>query len=257
MRPRRHLSSLGLALAGALLVGATASHAALTTDVCLAKKSQVRGKLTQCLATEDAKALQGKPADFGKCGTKFQEKVAQLNDKAGDTGIECRYVDNGDGTVTDYDTGLQWEKKDNLNGGTNFADPHDADNIYSWGNVSGCGTAGCPNGTAFTDFLGRLNTCGTPIGIGFSTFGFANHCDWRLPTLSELLTIRQAPCETSACIDPIFGPTDVAAYWASTSNVADVDRAWSVAFSFGSTPTNGTTFKNSAAIAVRAVRGGS
>jgi hypothetical protein len=34
--------------------------------------------------------------------------------------------------VTDLNTGLQWEKKDNLRGGANFSDPHDADNGYTW-----------------------------------------------------------------------------------------------------------------------------
>jgi len=37
-----------------------------------------------------------------------------------------RFVDNGDGTVTDNMTGLMWEKKDNSSG------IHDMDNIYTW-----------------------------------------------------------------------------------------------------------------------------
>ena len=43
-----------------------------------------------------------------------------------------RFKDNGDQTVTDNLSGLVWEKKDNLDDSTNFADPHDADNDYTW-----------------------------------------------------------------------------------------------------------------------------
>jgi hypothetical protein len=52
-----------------------------------------------------------------------------------------------------YDAGLQWEQKDNLDGTANLEDPHDADNGYPWSSNSGP-----PDGTAFTDFLGRLTT---------------------------------------------------------------------------------------------------
>jgi hypothetical protein len=51
---------------------------------------------------------------------------------------------NGDGTATDYDTGLQWEQK------TDDGSVHDKDNTYSWSP-----TLGPPDGTAFTAFLTR------------------------------------------------------------------------------------------------------
>src|SRR5439155_128123 len=70
------------------------------------------------------------------------------------TTTTLRFVDNMDGTVTDNETGLQWEQKDGAGGGANFADPHDVDNTYTW---SSSGTAA--DGTAFTDFLSRLNAC--------------------------------------------------------------------------------------------------
>jgi len=45
----------------------------------------------------------------------------------------ARYIDNGDGTVTDKVTGLQWEKKTTTVGsGQNYADPHNVDNYYTW-----------------------------------------------------------------------------------------------------------------------------
>src|SRR2546429_7397381 len=69
------------------------------------------------------------------------------------TTTTLRFVDNGDGTVTDNQTGLQWEQKTTTVGsGVNLADPHDVDNSYTW---SSSGTAA--DGTAFTDFLATLN----------------------------------------------------------------------------------------------------
>src|SRR5262245_27270599 len=52
-----------------------------------------------------------------------------------------RFVDNGDGTVTDQTTGLVWENKENQDGIADFADPHDADNTYTWS-----GGANAPDG---------------------------------------------------------------------------------------------------------------
>ncbi len=162
----------------------------------------------------------------------------------------ARFVDNGDGTVTDHYTGLQWEKKDAADGTRDYTDPHDADNDYSWD------TTGDPppNGTAFTDFLGQLNACTTTDGITISG-GFAGHCDWRLPTIVELQTILAAPyfCSSHPCIDATFGPTIGDAYWSSTSDPSIPELAYYVFFANGLVDYN---YKDSP-FYVRAVRGGS
>jgi hypothetical protein len=245
---------LSTLVAFALLLAANTADAALRTGACLAQKQTAWGDLRKCQATELAKALKGKVADLTKCQTKFQVKLAKISGKATKVAIACRYGDNGDGTVTDYDTGLQWEQKDNLDGSPNFADPHDADNYYTW---SSSGTD--PDGTVFTDFLAELNDCvdnGTvpPTGV---TGGFADHCDWRLPTIMELLTIvdLSAPgCGSgSPCIDATaLGPTVASAYWASTTFANSPDGAWVVFFGSGN---DGGGSKNGT-VDVRAVRGG-
>lgn len=117
---RRHTTLVersppGLALAalvaGALLSGAPATHAAFETSQCLAGKLKAWGKLRKCQRYEDAKLVQGKTPDHAKCQTKFDAKLATLNAKAAAAGIACRYRDHGDSTITDHDTGLMWEKK--------------------------------------------------------------------------------------------------------------------------------------------------
>ena len=169
-----------------------------------------------------------------------------------------RFVNNGDGTVTDRMTGLQWEKKESLDGIMNAADPHDADNLYTWSTSP----AVVMNGTAFTDFLSRLNSCASPNGATVAG-GFAGHCDWRLPTIAELagiVNLSRGNCGGSGgpCIDAIFGPTQADNYWSSTTDSSETDGfginyAWLLYFDGGG-PCSGEKIGGSY---VRAVRGGS
>jgi hypothetical protein len=52
--------------------------------------------------------------------------------------------------------------------------------------------------------------------------GIGAHIDWRVPTIVELLTIvdtTTVACQVGGpCIDPIFGLTVPAFYWASTTD---------------------------------------
>jgi hypothetical protein len=176
----------------------------------------------------------------------------------------ARFIDNGDGTVTDQETGLQWEQKTGSAAGftdcsaTPCLDPHAATNAYQWcGDVDHDGSCDDifflgfpvwpPNGGAFTDFLSTLN----------AGSGFAGHTDWRVPTIEELGVIRLAPffCSTHPCIDPAFGPTPSARYW-SSSDYIDVSfvrtNAWFVDFGNGYVGLEAKT----TSCHVRAVRGG-
>jgi len=164
-------------------------------------------------------------------------------------------VDNGDGTVTDNQTGLQWEKKTTVWGsGQNYADPHDVDNYYTWTDISD-GDYTDPDGTAFTDFLVKLNT--PPC--------FAGHCDWRLPKSGgrpdwgigepaelESILLAPYPCGTSPSIDPIFGPTAAFTYWSATTIAVNPALAWYVDFFSGGVGFGNKDFDRY----VRAVRAG-
>ena len=72
---------------------------------CLVGKTKAWGDLRKCQRAEEAKRLRGKPSDPMQCQTKLQKKLEKLDEKAIDRAIACRYGDNGDQTVTDYDTG--------------------------------------------------------------------------------------------------------------------------------------------------------
>src|SRR5437762_12871378 len=84
------------------------------------------------------------------------------------------YVDNGDGTVTDNQTGLMWEKKTGTVGTPN-PDLHDVNNFYTWSGVGPYYQN--PDGTLFTPFLATLNLDASSSGRSICR---ANHCDWRI-----------------------------------------------------------------------------
>ena len=67
---------------GALILAAVTQAEALTTPTCLAKKLREWANLRSCQAIENGKALQGKPANPGKCQTRFDDHLAKLNVKA-------------------------------------------------------------------------------------------------------------------------------------------------------------------------------
>ncbi|MBI3249078.1 MAG: DUF1566 domain-containing protein [Deltaproteobacteria bacterium] len=164
--------------------------------------------------------------------------VAVPDDGTVQAGATLSYTDNGDGTITDNNTGLMWEQKTSLDSTTNFANLHDADNYYVW---SGNGSQ-----ETIWDWLGDVNAEGGP--------GYAGHSDWRIPNIKELQSIvdysRPYPNPT---IDPVFGPSVTTYYWSSTSNANAPSYAWNVTF------LNGHVFYDGKSnyFFVRAVRGGS
>jgi uncharacterized protein DUF1566 len=158
-----------------------------------------------------------------------------------------QFKDNGDGTVTDNTTGLMWEKKTGIIGAANPGDVHDVNNTYTWctGSASVCtNPENLADGTAFTVFLAMLNNGASVDGKATTpiTGCFANHCDWRLPSIVELqgiLDLSATGCgDGGACIDPIFGPTqglppDFGFYWSTTTFITGNSNALGVGFGNG------------------------
>jgi hypothetical protein len=153
--------------------------------------------------------------------------------------ISGRYLDNGDGTVTDTKTNLMWKKCSEGQIGDNCSGEASK---YKW-----------------DDAMSR-------VGSGVS---FAGHSDWRMPTKEELKGLVYCSNGTSTplpdnkrCSEDGKGyqrstidsqtfpntPTDF--YWSSTAK--DASFAWSVFFYDG----NGLWNSRVNALAVRLVRSG-
>ncbi len=148
---------------------------------------------------------------------------------------EERYVDNGDGTVTDNLTGLMWEQK--VEGSDCL---HCIRNRMDWH-------------TAMGDWISQVN--GVVQGRDAVQAGLGGYTDWRVPTIDELRSLID--CDVGLlCLDPVFGPHEEPDFFFSSTSVKGVplggiDAARAVLFNFGGivgAPLKGTD------IPVRAVR---
>ena len=121
-----------------------------------------------------------------------------------------RFLDNGDGTITDRLTGLVW-----LQDGDRFSAQY-------W---NGC-----------IDNSNNLQDDGTTLTDG------SQIRDWRLPNVNELATLLNAGESSGAtwlndqCPFQNVVPTD---YWTSTTNMNDTSQAWLVNLDTGRFSVNG------------------
>jgi len=113
------------------------------------------------------------------------------------------FTDNGDGTVTDNNTGLMWQKEDDGNN-------------YNWYQASG--TYDAFSNPSSQDVCGSLN--------------LGEHSDWRLPTKKELMSIVDygIPFPGPTINATYFPNTKSSVYWPSPTAAYDPDFAWVVVF---------------------------
>lgn len=132
------------------------------------------------------------------------------------------YTDNGNGTVTDTNTGLMWQQEDNKT-------------TYNWYQASGT--------YSVTYNPDAINYCGA-LNLG-------NYTDWRLPTKTELMGIVDfsVPYSNPSILNTYFLNTNQSNYW--TSTVKSGSFPWVIDFATG----NSRRFQDSSTTFVRCVRG--
>ncbi len=128
--------------------------------------------------------------------------------------------------VRDNFTGLVWEVKRNRDGVKNYADPHDADNTYTWYDHNleeSTGAAGVnQEGMDTEDFIASLNA---------SRLG--GYTDWRLPTNEEFWTLSELGRNTLA-LNPAYFPTIMNSfYWTNETDKLQPNHAWGVSMGSG------------------------
>jgi len=113
------------------------------------------------------------------------------------------FTDNGNGTVTDNNTGLMWQKQDD-------------GKMYNWYKASG-------------SYDATYNPASQSV-CGELTLG--GHSDWRLPPKEELITIvdLEIPEPGPKIMTAYFPNTKSNYYWSSTTYAYSPGSAWYVDF---------------------------
>ncbi|HYB99404.1 MAG TPA: DUF1566 domain-containing protein [Candidatus Limnocylindrales bacterium] len=154
-------------------------------------------------------------------------------------GLEFSFIDNGDGTITDVNTNLMWEKL------SDDGTIHDyQDFAYQWAGA-----------------YGKINS----LNAMDQGAGFAGYNDWRLPNVREMASLvdfsTSSPSISVAfnndncapgCMVENCSCTHSKPYWTSTTSSSSPNQAWTVNYATGGIASSSKTVYNY----VRAVRGG-
>jgi hypothetical protein len=146
------------------------------------------------------------------------------------------YADNGNGTVTDNNTGLMWQKCSA--GQNNDSTCSGSASTYNWYQASGTLDA--------TYNPSLQNVCGVlTLGI---------YSDWRLPTKQELISIVDySVYSPGPTLKTEYFPNSIKGdYWSSTTLAGYPDKAWSIYYGNGSINNWGKIYP----MGIRCVRGG-
>ena len=137
------------------------------------------------------------------------------------------FVINSDGTVTHTPTGLMWMR---------------CALGQKWNGTTCSGSATTMNwGTALNTAAG-INS-GTSDADGDGATGFAGHTDWRVPNITELVSIVERRCYSPSINENLFPATSASAIFWTSSTIAAYrpGGGWQVNFADGDTDWNAKT----------------
>jgi hypothetical protein len=124
-----------------------------------------------------------------------------------------RFIENGDGTVTDTVTKLTWKR--------------------------------CSEGLS-----GELCEKGEPLIYTWqealkvaAESNFSGKNDWRLPDIKELNSIIERQCTMPAINEIVFPATPTMSFWASTPYAGNPAYAWNVYFPYGISDGNSKSYR--------------
>jgi hypothetical protein len=120
------------------------------------------------------------------------------------TAPASRFTDNGDGTVTDTGTGLQWKR---------------CSEGQTWN-----------GGTCIGSATNHVWQQALQLAEAAS---YAGKDDWRLPNVKELASIVELACYNPAINSTTFPATPAYYYWSSSPYAHGPAGAWYVYFHFG------------------------
>lgn len=236
---RRTIGTVCLTL---LLAGAATART--PEQACQTRKMMALAKRDFCVQKALAQGIVGKEAGEAPCFERFARRLASAEQLA-----SCRWLEHGDGTATDLDTGLQWELKGDLNPAAAvehmFVNSH-GDPPSRYGLVS--------------EYI--VNSLNRGDSDGSTTEGcLGGKCDWRLPTVEELATLVDPTCSDAPCTtipgETASGPDAEGGYWTSSRIFVLPGVFWSVSPNDGRVILTGIWSGNQRPVPhhLRAVRG--
>ena len=146
----------------------------------------------------------GSPPGVTKTGQTTSYDTGNADDGYYEKGQTLSYTDNGNGTVTDNNTGLMWKKCSEPDTGTGTCTG--THSTYTWENA--------------------LSRC--------EGLSYGGHTDWRLPNAKELWSIAFLEPGNAPYINQTAFPGTVSNYyWSSTTYPHNTDYALHVRFNYG------------------------